>query len=150
MTDFVRLEKRDGIAVATLNSPDTRNALSSEREYSAVEAACRDIQNDRTVRVAVLTGAGKAFCAGGNIKAMHEREGWRSARLALPMATSQQLRSWFDFKFAPLAGPQLRKFARPKRGRKRHQVSIPQQGWRNKFAHAKNLRQQREHCKWPP
>src|SRR5262249_8035868 len=73
MSDFVKLEKFDGIAIATLNSPDTRNALSSEREYAAVEAACRDIQNDRTVRTAVLTGAGKAFCAGGNIKAMHER-----------------------------------------------------------------------------
>jgi enoyl-CoA hydratase/carnithine racemase len=73
MNDFVKLEKRDGIAIATLNSPDTRNALSSEHEYAAVEAACRDIQNDRTVRAAVLTGAGKAFCAGGNIKAMHER-----------------------------------------------------------------------------
>jgi enoyl-CoA hydratase/carnithine racemase len=79
MTDFVRLEKRDGIAVATLNSPDTRNALSSEREYSAVEAACRDIENDRTIRVAILTGAGKAFCAGGNIKAMHERAENRSS-----------------------------------------------------------------------
>jgi enoyl-CoA hydratase/carnithine racemase len=73
MTGFVRLEKRDGIAIATLNSPDTRNTLSSENEYGAIEAACHDIQRDKSIRVAIFTGAGKAFCAGGNIKDMDER-----------------------------------------------------------------------------
>jgi enoyl-CoA hydratase/carnithine racemase len=34
MTDFVHLEKHGGIAVVTLNSPETRNTLSSEREYA--------------------------------------------------------------------------------------------------------------------
>ena len=78
MTDFVKLERRDGIAIVTLNSPDTRNALSSDREYAAIEAACREIGGDKAIRAAILTGAGKAFCAGGNIKAMHERAESRS------------------------------------------------------------------------
>jgi enoyl-CoA hydratase/carnithine racemase len=78
MSEFVTLEKRDGIAIATLNSPDTRNALSSDNEYGAIEAACREIQRDKSIRVAIFTGAGKAFCAGGNIKDMHERAESRS------------------------------------------------------------------------
>ncbi|HEY4140927.1 MAG TPA: crotonase/enoyl-CoA hydratase family protein [Pseudolabrys sp.] len=73
MTDFVKLDKHDGIAIATLNSPDTRNTLSSEKEYAAIEAVCHDIQRDKSVRAAIFTGAGKAFCAGGNIKDMDER-----------------------------------------------------------------------------
>ena len=73
MTDFIDLQKRDGIAIATLNSPATRNTLSSEREYAAIEAACRDIARDKSIRAAIITGAGKAFCAVGNIKDMQER-----------------------------------------------------------------------------
>lgn len=73
MTDFVKLEKRDAIAILTLNSPETHNTLSSEREYTAIENACREVQRDKSLHVAILTGTGKAFCAGGNIEDMHER-----------------------------------------------------------------------------
>lgn len=78
MSDFVKLEKQEGVAVVTLNSPETRNTLSSKREYEAIVAACHDIQRDKSIRAAILTGAGKAFCAGGNIKDMHERASRRS------------------------------------------------------------------------
>lgn len=71
--DFVKLDKRGAIAVVTLNSPETRNTLASEREYGGIEAACREIQRDKSIRAAIITGAGKAFCAGGNIKDMHAR-----------------------------------------------------------------------------
>jgi len=73
MTGFVMLEKRDAIAILTLNSPETRNTLSSERDYAAIENACREVGRDKSIHVAILTGTGKAFCAGGNIKDMHER-----------------------------------------------------------------------------
>ncbi|MCZ6770568.1 MAG: crotonase/enoyl-CoA hydratase family protein [Proteobacteria bacterium] len=73
MTDFICFESTDGIALLTLSSPHTRNALSSDTEYDAIEAACRRIQRDRSIRVAVLTGSGPTFCAGGNIKDMAER-----------------------------------------------------------------------------
>jgi 2-(1,2-epoxy-1,2-dihydrophenyl)acetyl-CoA isomerase len=73
MTGFVTLEKRDGIAIATFSSPGTRNTLSSDIEYGAIESACHDIQRDKSIRAAIFTGAGKAFCAGGNIKEMDER-----------------------------------------------------------------------------
>ncbi len=73
MSDFIKFETADGIAIVTLNSPETRNTLSSEAQYGGIEEACKRIQLDRSIRAVVLTGEGKAFCAGGNIKAMLDR-----------------------------------------------------------------------------
>lgn len=73
MTDFVLFESHDGIATLTLNSPTTRNALSSERQYGAIEQACQRVTADRSIRAVVLAAKGKAFCAGGNIKDMRAR-----------------------------------------------------------------------------
>jgi enoyl-CoA hydratase len=62
----------DGIAIITLNRPDTRKALSSEiRE--GLFAAWERFERTPELRVAILTGAGeKAFCAGGDLKEMVE------------------------------------------------------------------------------
>jgi enoyl-CoA hydratase len=72
MTDLpVLLDARDdGIAVITINRPDTRNALTLEvRE--GLRAAWERFEQDDALRVAILTGAGqKAFCAGGDLKEM--------------------------------------------------------------------------------
>ena len=71
MNNAVLFDARgDGIAVITLNRPDTRNALSQEiRE--GLSAAWDRFERDPALRVAILTGAGdKAFCAGGDLKAM--------------------------------------------------------------------------------
>ena len=71
MSDAVLFEARaDGIAVITLNRPDTRNALSSEVR-DGLRAAWERFEHDPAMRVAILTGAGdQAFCAGGDLKAM--------------------------------------------------------------------------------
>ncbi len=73
MNDFISYAMADGIAHVTLNAPETRNALTSDDQFDAIEAVCKRIQRDRDVRAVVLTGAGQAFCAGGNIKSMLER-----------------------------------------------------------------------------
>lgn len=73
MIDFVKFERRGSIALLTLNSPETRNTLSSEREYGEIESACRDVQQDKSINAVIVTGSGKVFCAGGNIKDMYER-----------------------------------------------------------------------------
>jgi enoyl-CoA hydratase len=73
MSDAVLFDARaDGIAVITLNRPDTRNALSADvRE--GLRVAWDRFEHDSSLRVAILTGAGdKAFCAGGDLKAMVE------------------------------------------------------------------------------
>ncbi len=73
MTSFVDLNVSDHVATFTLNSPRTRNALGSQAQYVAIEEACQRIEADTSIRAVVLTGAGQAFCAGGDIKAMAER-----------------------------------------------------------------------------
>jgi enoyl-CoA hydratase len=62
----IAIEKRDdGVAVCTLNRPERLNAVNAvmHRELATLT---RDIQADRAVRAAVITGAGRAFCAGGD------------------------------------------------------------------------------------
>ena len=60
-------EDRDGVATLTLNRPQQMNLLTSEM-LSALQAAFDAIAGDRTVRVVVLTGTGKGFCAGHDLK----------------------------------------------------------------------------------
>ncbi|CAA0102434.1 Carnitinyl-CoA dehydratase [Halioglobus japonicus] len=73
MSDAVLFDGReDGIAIITLNQPDTRNALSKEIRQGLFSAWERFEQSAK-LRVAILTGAGeKAFCAGGDLKEMVE------------------------------------------------------------------------------
>jgi enoyl-CoA hydratase/carnithine racemase len=75
MESFVQ-ETRDGAVVTlTLNDPDRRNALSTQAQWDAVVAACERVGRDPEVRCVILTGAGSAFCAGGNVKDMKEKSG---------------------------------------------------------------------------
>ena len=60
------------VATITLNRPSVRNAIDDELR-SALVAAIEQISRDDSVRAVVLTGAGTAFCAGGDVKAMKER-----------------------------------------------------------------------------
>jgi 2-(1,2-epoxy-1,2-dihydrophenyl)acetyl-CoA isomerase len=61
----------DGIATLTLNRPDSKNAISPEMADELGDLLAR-IRADDVVRVLVVTGAGGAFCAGGDVKAMGE------------------------------------------------------------------------------
>lgn len=84
-------EVRDGVAVITINSPKTLNAINDEiieELYQAITAA----EADDGVRVMVLTGAGKAFCAGGELGSF--REGLENGTLdmAANMRNSSRLR----------------------------------------------------------
>jgi enoyl-CoA hydratase/carnithine racemase len=72
---MITLEKRGAIALLTLNRPEAMNALGEPGDGDKVAAACAEINGDKSVRCAILTGAGKAFSAGGNVKAMQNRTG---------------------------------------------------------------------------
>jgi 2-(1,2-epoxy-1,2-dihydrophenyl)acetyl-CoA isomerase len=61
--------KHDGIATLVMNRPDRLNALNNELA-SALNEALGRIAEDETVRVVVITGAGRAFCAGGDLAAI--------------------------------------------------------------------------------
>ncbi len=73
MNTPIQLDIDGAIAVITLNTPATRNALATDAQYAGIEQACATISADRRIRVAIVTGAGSAFCAGGDIKQMLER-----------------------------------------------------------------------------
>jgi len=71
---FIRVENRDGIATVTLNRPELLNAVNPE-VHAELEYIWVDIARDESIKVVILTGAGKAFSAGGDIKRMAERAG---------------------------------------------------------------------------
>ena len=70
-SELLLLEKRDAVATLTLNRPKAMNALSRALR-DAIANAFREIQADPAIRVAVLTGAGRAFCAGFDLKELGE------------------------------------------------------------------------------
>jgi enoyl-CoA hydratase/carnithine racemase len=72
---MIKLEKQGPIALLTLNRPEALNALGEPGDGENIAAACAEINADRVIRCAILTGAGKAFSAGGNVKAMQNRSG---------------------------------------------------------------------------
>jgi enoyl-CoA hydratase len=69
----VLLEKHDGYAIVTLNRPEAMNALSRELRQDFV-AAFRSCAEDAAIRVIILTGSGKAFCAGFDLKELGASE----------------------------------------------------------------------------
>ena len=75
MSEFLIYEQDDGVATITMNRPDERNALTDDGQFQEFVDVCERINRDLSVRVAILTGAGKAFCAGGNVKRMRELAG---------------------------------------------------------------------------
>ncbi|MGE5094734.1 MAG: enoyl-CoA hydratase/isomerase family protein [Betaproteobacteria bacterium] len=72
MNDLVLLEVDAGIATVTLNRPEKRNAMSDELRNALIEAL-ETVNADAAIRAMVLTGAGKAFCAGGDVAGMERR-----------------------------------------------------------------------------
>jgi 2-(1,2-epoxy-1,2-dihydrophenyl)acetyl-CoA isomerase len=65
----VEIAKAGGIATVTLNRPDKLNALSEEM-YQGIADRFVELDADDEVRAIVLTGAGRAFCAGGDVGSM--------------------------------------------------------------------------------
>jgi len=72
-------EVKDGIATLTLNRPDRLNALGGSLRDDLHDAVSRSAA-DSDVRVMVITGAGKGFCSGGDVKAMGEAKAGQRER----------------------------------------------------------------------
>jgi enoyl-CoA hydratase/carnithine racemase len=72
MTALVELRIEDKVAIVTLSRPEVRNAINDAMRGELV-AILENIGKDDAVRAVVLTGEGKAFCAGGDIAGMKER-----------------------------------------------------------------------------
>jgi 2-(1,2-epoxy-1,2-dihydrophenyl)acetyl-CoA isomerase len=72
-------EVKDGVATLTLNRPERLNALGDTLRDDLQDAVTR-ASDDADVRVMIVTGAGKGFCSGGDVKAMSERKTSGSGR----------------------------------------------------------------------
>ncbi|MEH0973719.1 crotonase/enoyl-CoA hydratase family protein [Micromonospora sp. CPCC 205546] len=75
MDDPVLVERDGSVETWTLNLPESRNPVSGDEVIDALVARVDAVNADRGVRAVILTGAGSAFSAGGNIKDMAERVG---------------------------------------------------------------------------
>src|SRR5262245_43518970 len=64
----------DGVAWIRLNRPDRMNAVNGELRRALVEAV-RRVDGDDAVRVVVVTGEGRGFCAGADVRELGDREG---------------------------------------------------------------------------
>lgn len=71
-TDHLLASLEDGVLTLTLNRPEARNAMSREMTATLAEQLA-DAELNSAVRCIVLTGAGKGFCAGGDVKGMAAR-----------------------------------------------------------------------------
>ena len=88
---FVLCVQDGPVVTVTLNSPGTRNAIGTAQDCEDIVGALDRAEADPQVSCVVLTGAGTAFSAGGNLKSMKERNG--IGRLESPIATRNNYRA---------------------------------------------------------
>ncbi len=72
---FALYEKSGRVATVTLNRPESRNAIATPQDCHELGAALMRAHDDPEVNVIILTGAGKSFCAGGDLKSIREGTG---------------------------------------------------------------------------
>lgn len=74
MADFLKIERDGAIVTLTMNQPEARNPLTGNTAVPEFLAACEEIAADMSIRAVIVTGAGSAFCSGGNVKDMQKYE----------------------------------------------------------------------------
>ncbi len=72
---FANYEKSGRVAVVTMNRPEARNAIGTLEDCQDLANALMRAHDDAEISAVILTGAGKAFCSGGDLKAIRERTG---------------------------------------------------------------------------
>jgi len=77
--EALKVEKADRVATVTLNRPDSLNAVNNVMHHELM-TIWLDLAEDQDVNAIILTGAGRAFCAGGDVKNMASRSGTNEGR----------------------------------------------------------------------
>ncbi len=70
---YIKVDIEDGVATVTLNRPEALNAVNPELSDELHNRIFPDLGRDEAVRAIIITGAGRGFCAGGDVKGMDER-----------------------------------------------------------------------------
>lgn len=95
MSQFLKYEQEGHIVTLTMNDPERRNPLTGNSAVPEFLEAIERIERDSSVRAVILTGAGSAFCSGGNVRDMERyaqmsgmqlRQEYRSGIQRLPLA----------------------------------------------------------------
>jgi len=73
MYQHILLEKKDGAARLTLNRPELYNAL-NDTLCREIQQALKEMSEDKTIKVLVLTGSGKGFCSGLDLKSVNIKD----------------------------------------------------------------------------
>jgi 1,4-dihydroxy-2-naphthoyl-CoA synthase len=73
MSDFLRYEQSGAVVTLTMNDPERRNPLTGNTAVPEFLAAIERIERDTSVRAVILTGAGSAFCSGGDVRNMQRQ-----------------------------------------------------------------------------
>lgn len=93
-SDAVLVERQDGVIQLTLNVPRNRNSLQSPGVYEGLMAGLDELERNPRLRAAIITGAGGAFCSGGDLRTLAQgsedevratmtRNTWLYRRIAL-------------------------------------------------------------------
>lgn len=88
--ELIRLERSDGVATITLDSPGNLNAL-SQTMLSELHAVVTELENDKDTRIVIVTGVGKAFVAGADIAAMSTMKAKEASEYSAVTAALYQL-----------------------------------------------------------
>lgn len=67
--ETILFEQNQGVATLTLNRPEVFNAFNEQQSYDVINAL-KAVEKDKSIRVLVITGAGKAFCSGQDLKSI--------------------------------------------------------------------------------
>lgn len=96
--EALKVEKADRVATVTLNRPDSLNAVNAVMHHELM-TIWLDLAEDQEVNAIILTGAGRAFCAGGDVKNMASRAGTTDGRrrsLATPAEARRIVEGMLD------------------------------------------------------
>lgn len=75
MGEFLDVERRGRVAILRMNKPDSMNAIGTHADCDDICDTLSAVNEDRGISAIILTGNGKAFSAGGNLKGMQQRQG---------------------------------------------------------------------------
>ena len=101
----VLLDVNDGVAIITINNPDSRNAL-SEDVRSDFDLALEKVElgAGKTIHAAILTGSGGSFCAGGDINLLKASSGKPAAEMQKRLQAAHLLMTrWFNLDIPTIA-----------------------------------------------
>ena len=90
----ILIERSEGVLELTLNAPQVRNSLQAPGVYEGLMAGLEELEQDSDLRAAIITGAGGAFCSGGDLRQLADagedqvrtrmtRNAWLYRRIAL-------------------------------------------------------------------